>query len=181
MWKIKNEELEKLDQRDFINDDYIENKKYDYSYLLWLFFIKFSELEHEINISTVNLINERTHDIWYSIIESLSFSNKLEIFTKLSKKYISISGKDKTILEKLNYLIKNIKEISEFRNILAHANWISARKWWFIRVKIISDKEDWLVNFKYIKILPRNIKWKITKIDNILEKLYWINEKITWL
>ncbi len=181
MWKLSNEELERLEQYDFVNDEYMEDKKYDYAYLLGLFIIKFSNLEHELNISIANLINEHTHDMGYSIIEWLTFSNKLDIFTKLSKKYISILDKDKKVLEKFKDIVKNIKEISEYRNILAHVNWTSTKKWWFVRIKIISDKEDWFVSFKYIKVLPRNIKWKITKIDNILEKLYWINEKIIWL
>lgn len=180
MKKSNYEELEKLNQWDLIHEDYIETKIVDYSYYIWEFLIRFSELEHEINISIANLITERSHDKWYSIIEWLSFSSKLDMYNRLSKWYISISD-NKSISEKFKNIVKDIKKLSEFRNILAHSNWSSMKKWWFVRVKFYSDKEDWFVTFKYIKILPRNIKSKITKVENIIEKLYWINEKITGL
>ncbi len=181
MKNIEKENLKNLEQRDFTDNEYINDKKYNYAIYIWLFFIKFSELEHEINISIANLINEWSHDIGYSIIEWLDFEDKLEIYIKLSKKYISVSGKNIWLISKLKKLKTDIKKSWEFRNILAHSNWYDTIKWWYVRNKFLTNKNDWLVEIKYIKILPRNIKAEITKIDKILEKIYTLNENITWL
>ncbi len=176
--KNNEQEIEKLEQYDYIDDEYMSVKEDDYAYHIWLFFIRFSWLEHEINISLSDLIQDWSHEIGYSIIEWLFIGKKLDLYNRLAKKYISIIWKEQEKnLVKLKDIIKDIKDLYEFRNTLAHSYWLSMKKWGWVRVSFSSDKYG-VINVKSEKILPRNIKAKITQIKKTIEKFSLFNDKI---
>lgn len=160
------EEDEPLEQYDYSTNDYLYQVEEEYAHLIGLFLIRFSELEHELNISIAEVLNDRSHEAGFVVIENLNISNKIQLFYKFYLRHVSILGKEKHI-EKLDGIRKTFEEINTFRNKIVHANWQSLNKEGMVRTKITVDKQEGYVLFKKIQIFPKTIKYKIKAVEKL--------------
>jgi hypothetical protein len=89
----KDKNFEKLDQYDYLFEDYLITVEDKYAPLIGLFLINFSLLEHELNISIAGIFGDDYHETGYVVIEKLTFRNKIELFYKMYVRYESFSDK----------------------------------------------------------------------------------------
>ena len=169
---IKNKQeiiKEDLEQEDYYEEEYIEKASEKYSKLIGEFIIKFSGLEHEMNVAIAEAFFDDDHDTGYTVIEKLSFFDKVDLFYKmyLKRAYHNDEGN----ISKLKKIKTKFEEINAFRNKVVHANWSTLTKEGFVRTKITVDNADGIVKFIKVKILPKNIREFIKKIDSLINQL----------
>jgi hypothetical protein len=169
-----------LDQYDYFDSDYFNTALVKYGDLIGMFLMHFSSLEHELNIAVAEIINDRTHEIGYSIIEGLTIRNKIELFYRMHNKYAGVAEanekKTAMVKEKLKAVRSSLNIINDFRNIIAHANWETIQKGGRVRVKFASDKESGMITFKNVVIKPKDIREKIKEIEKLKTKIYFYKD-----
>jgi hypothetical protein len=74
---------EELDQYDHGDDQYIQKKIDEYSFLIGSFLISFSQLEHELNLAIAETFADDLVEYGYMIIEDFTFANKIRFFYKI--------------------------------------------------------------------------------------------------
>ena len=135
----------------------IERVQEKYAKSIGMLIISFSSLEDTVDRDLATAINDRAYEPGYRIIKYLEFRDKINLlkddysaFIKYcftGKKRIKFIGELKTIYSKL-------VELSEFRNKIAHANWLSLDKAGFVRYKSIENKVDIGMSFEKVKLTP---------------------------
>lgn len=172
MTKTKSVKYEELEQYDGIDTEIMENLSRKYAFLVGKFLLNFSYLEHSLDIEIAELINNRTHDQGYLVIKNLTYSQKVDLLSSLSKPMVFYSDKNKRKKkERLEYVNKNLKNIGKLRNNIAHANWFSLDEDGYVRVKIKPDTESGLVKFERVKISEDTIKNGIKDMEKLMKKL----------
>lgn len=160
----------RLDQYDYFDEEYIESVKEEYACYIGLFLINFSSLEHDLNVRIAEIVNERSHDLGYYVIEKLTLKNKIDLFCKLRhRKYTSTFGDN--LKNKLKLIENKLNEINSFRNIIVHANWPSLTKDKYVRSKIMVDNEEAEIKFKTVKFTPLLIKQKIKEMHSVQNEI----------
>src|SRR3990172_10649415 len=120
-----------MQQYDFIGNDNIERLQKKYYSQIGKFITSFSALEHSLNIATSQIINDRSHEVGYTIIESLTFYNKIQLFHKM---YSGLEAHtNKRNKKMLNSIKEKLKGINTFRNNIVHANWLTITKSNYVR------------------------------------------------
>lgn len=168
---MKNEEItfDELDQCDYLCEEYIDKVEDKYGLLIGLFLIRFSLLEHELNVAIASSIHDDAHELGYVIIEKLTMSNKIELFYKMHVRLET--EKDEKNKGRLDKIKKQSEELNNFRNCIVHANWMSLTREGFVRSRIIVDNQSGYVKFKKIKIVPKMIKKNIREIDKLISNI----------
>jgi len=168
--KSKSEYIEHLKQMDFEYGDYIEKVERKYAPLIGKFLIAFSELEHNLNLAIAGYFADDLHEIGYTIIENLKFSQKIDLFYKL---YIreEIMIRNRKTKSVLNTIKRKLESINNFRNKIVHANWVSLKKDKTVRTKIIVNKTGEGVKFKRVKISPKSIEKRIKETKDLVERI----------
>ena len=168
--------IEELEQFDYLDNEYLERVIGAYSRLIGLFLIKFSYLEHEINLAIADIIQDRAHNSGYIVIERLTVANKIDLFYRLYLQLAAFAGKkDK---ERLLKIKKQLEDMNTFRNNVVHANWQSLTKKRFVRTKIMTDSDEGRIQFKNIKMDTALIRSKIYKIDPLINRVDTFKEKV---
>ncbi|MCX6822852.1 MAG: hypothetical protein NTX91_02545 [candidate division SR1 bacterium] len=166
---------EELDQYDYINNEDYPDAVKKYSEVLGKFFMEFSLLEHELNTSIAEIINDASHDIGYQVMEQMKMGNKIDLFYRLYNSMLSYSNEIKSKKIKRKERLNNIKSslgiINDFRNQLAHANRQTIQKNGLVRTRFSSDKISGQIKLKNIQIKPNDIRIKINEINKIANKL----------
>jgi hypothetical protein len=162
--------FEELIGEDFYYEDYIEKVKNKYATLIGKFLIEFSYLEHTLNLSIAWSFADDLHEIGYTIIENLKFSQKIDLFYKLYVRE-EVMIRNKKTKPVLNKIIQELEEINSFRNNIVHANWESLKEDCTVRTKIIVDREGEGVKFKRVKMTPELIREKLNEIDDLIEEI----------
>lgn len=169
------EEIETLEQYDYVEDDYFDHAMQTYGEALGKFLMKFSTLEHELNIAISDILSQRAHDIGYMIMERMRMIDKIELFYRL---YNSLECfNEKKGKQGLSEIKKAFISMSEFRNYLAHANWQTIKKNGAVRIKFMTDKDSGYIKFRNIIIKPKEIRAKTKEIDKIINKLLNYTER----
>ena len=106
--KIKYEELE---QYDGLDTEVMGNLGRKYAFLIGKFLLSFSYLEHLLDIEIASVINERTHEIGYTVIKNLSYSQKIELLNSLIKPAIFYSNRGKKKKkERLDFVVTGLMD-----------------------------------------------------------------------
>lgn len=176
MNNTKDEQLEDLDQWDYPNSEITEELENKYAYLLGKFMLHFNTLEHELDTEIADLINNRSHDQGYIIIKNLRYNDKIELLSDLCRPMIFFNRQKKRNTNRLNFIVKWLKEIGNMRNNIAHAYWFTLNEEGYVRIKIVTDKGSWGVKFKNKLITPKIIKTHINRIQKVIDKLSGIWE-----
>lgn len=162
----RKQRFDNLDQYDFLLEEYIHKAKKKYAPLIGLFLIEFSSLEHSLNLSVAMGINARTHTLGYSVIESLTTNQRIELFTKL---YLALAKRhaDTQVFIDFKSIRKRLKEMNQLRNIICHANWFSLDENGYVRSKISTDGEDGSVRFRNDQVLPHTLNAAVKECKNL--------------
>jgi hypothetical protein len=167
---------DELDQYDYTDGEYLEKVIDKYSPLIGMFLISFSELESQLNGIVAEIIQERSHDMGFVILEKITMNNKIDLFYKLFLRFSFMKKPDfKTKLLKIR---NELDTLNRFRNGLVHANWASLGKDGYVRTKIVIDSEAGYVKFEKIEVLPKTIRHKIKELNIMMDRLFDFNEKL---
>src|SRR5258708_10957344 len=88
--KSVNDEPEMLEQHDYSTDDYIYEVENKYSPLVGMFLIRFSTLEHSLNIAIAEIVHSGTHELGMVVVENLTTRNKIELYYKLYIRLVTV-------------------------------------------------------------------------------------------
>ena len=161
--------FETLEQYDFVDDEYLEKVKGKYASIIGLFLMRFSGLEHSLNLAIAEIINSRAHDPGYAVVERLTIDNKIELFYKMYLHLVSNTNKKKLLL--LKSLRDKLKASNKFRNVLVHANWLSLKKDGYVRSKITTDNEEGYIKFQISKVTTNIIKMETKNLISLVDSL----------
>ena len=153
----------------------MKKNRVKYANAIGNFIISFSEIEEGVNNVLSSLINERSHYPGYRIIKYLNFRTKINLLKDEWVSYVKIASKEekkKELLEEIEIIYNKLREISEFRNKVAHANWVTLDKGGFVTCKIKEDKNEFgMLQFEKIKITPGIILKFLRQMSAISSKL----------
>lgn len=172
--------FEDLEQHDYAWDsDLMEIKEKQYAECIGRFLIWFSNLEHVLDIEIANLISSHSHDEGYVVTKELEMRQKIEIFYNLALPRVLYSEKrrDKKI-ERLNFIKKQLENLSELRNKVAHAKWNTLDKDKFIRVDTKTNKVNGFIKFRKFKITPAIIRRGTRDVESLTDKLFGFTDYI---
>lgn len=165
----KQKKREDLEQYDYIDDEWIGEASPDYIEAIGLFLIQFSSLEHAVNTSVADQINDRAHEPGYQVVELLSTRSKIDLLDRMVS--LMLACIDASKLTTFKRLTKKLREINSFRNKLIHANWMSLSKDGTVRTRITINNEEGYVQFERTEISPDIIHTKIKEMENLEEEL----------
>lgn len=168
-------DYETLGQYDYYDEEHLEKVVEKYSFLIGLFVVKFSSLEHEIDVAISEFFGDDYHETGYVIIENLSISNKIDLLYKIYARLESFNEKKHKQL--LDQIKNRLAAINTFRNFIVHANWETLTKEGFVRVKIMVDNQEGFVKLKKIQITPKIIRDNIKEISKLLDAICNYREK----
>ncbi|MFA6417077.1 MAG: hypothetical protein WCW61_02690 [Patescibacteria group bacterium] len=174
-----NKSVDKLEQYDYLVDDNqleITEIKKTFGNLMGSFLINFSFFEHDLNIAIAEFISQRSHDMGYLIIEGLTMYNKIDLFIKMYSQLEAQARENKSKKE-LHNIIISMREINQFRNNIAHANWQSMTRDGFVRIKIVVDNNDGYIKFKKIKLTTKMFKEKNIQVNSLINAMFEYTEK----
>jgi hypothetical protein len=168
-------DYEALGQYDYYDEEHLEKVIEKYSFLIGLFVVKFSSLEHEIDVAIAEFFGDDYYETGYVIIENLSISNKIDLLYKIYARLESFNEKKHKQL--LDQIKNRLAAINTFRNFIVHANWETLTKEGFVRVKIMVDNQEGFVKLKKIQITPKIIRDNIKEISKLLDAIFNYREK----
>ena len=165
-----NKRVEQLDQYDYQVENYIEKRQTRYALAIGQFLINFSCLEHELGRGIAEIINERSHGAGYQVIRGLRFIAKVELFKDM---YTSMILPIKPVFRgELSSIVKDLGALNKFRNQVAHSDWSTLTKDYYVRTSIITDDTDGYVKFQLVKMTPTLIKRYAKKVESVYNKLW---------
>ena len=71
---------------------------------------------------------------------------------------------------RLKDIKKRIISAAEIRNIIAHANWMTATKDHYVRTDIMSDSDAGHIKFKYYKLSPKILRDLDAKLSKLVSE-----------
>lgn len=163
-----------LEQYDLVCDDYIDKVASKYAPKIGKIFIQFSDLEHTLDITIIERLFDRSHDLGYLVIEGSSLNNKIELFRKLFSQYIKQIKPNRT--KKFLNMVKRLHEARLFRNHIAHANWRTLDNSGYVRTKVSEKAEE--IIFKKVRITPSALDAWLRRIERLNELLYEFTTEI---
>lgn len=155
-----------LEQYDYYDNDNMQSKWSHYDKRIGSLLIAFSELEQTLDKALAFIISEHSDDTGFVIIMDLKFRQKIELFNRLCKAYLTMC-EDRKDIAKLKRFVGDFISAGEIRNIVAHARWMSLDENGFVRSKTGID-EDAYVRFKYYKLTPKvlySVERRINKLN----------------
>jgi len=175
-------EKEILDQygRPFGDEDFL--KKRGYPQAIGNFLISFSHLETSLDHLIITMISDRSDEPGYRVVKYLNFRNKIKLAKEEYWQAINFISQ-KRLKEKnkkqFEIIFKKLTELSEFRNKIAHANWMTLDERGYVRVKVGENSGQGGVQFENIKMAPI-LLYKFTRqahavadrIDSFQEKVF---------
>lgn len=173
---------EKLDQYDFPwdKDEVIFAKEEEYAKEIGGFLIAFSNLESAVNVLIADGISDRSHDLGYKIVKHLKYRNKIELAKELYIPVINsipVEKIRKKSAQEFERIFTKLVDLGEFRNKVAHANWMSLNKSGYVRTTITSAK-DGSIKFKKVIITPKNLSCLGTECYSIATHVYHLSERL---
>ena len=127
--------------------------------------IRFSSLEHTLDLCIADGFNRGTHQLGYLIIEGMSLNSKIELFRKIfpgNRFVVRLRFTPET-------LVKRLHAVRVFRNYLAHANWNTLQNTGYVRTKV--GEKDSEIIFRKVRITPKVIKAWIQRVNELEERL----------
>jgi hypothetical protein len=163
--KVKSESLE---QYDLVYGDDIDKVARRYEARIGRLFIRFSELEHNLDIAIAERLSDRSHELGYMVLEGYSFNNKIELFRRLLHSYTKLLLPSR--MKKFQSIVKKLHEARIFRNYVAHANWRTLERSGYVRTRV-NEKEGEIV-FKKVRVTPSVLDAWYRRIERLDELLY---------
>lgn len=171
-----NKKIEELEQCDATDDEFLQKVNDKFSKLVGEFIIEFSYLEHEIGVRIAEYIHDDLYETGYMMTEKLTLGNKIEVYYNCYIRLDSFAKKRKLIQLKL--LKDSLLRLNSFRNVIAHADWQTLDKDYFVRTKILVDEADGYVKNIKVQVTPKIIREHIRLIGMTLNKMQKFSESI---
>lgn len=159
----------------------IEDQRAKYAASIGNFIISFSELEDSVDNDLATAINDRMHEPGYRIIKYLGFRNKIDLLNDDYSAFIKILESEfakKRLLAELKVIYNKLYELSEFRNKVAHANWLSLDTSGFVKTKIVESKDDIGIQLEKVKMTPSVLVKFRKQNESLANKIYLFREKV---
>lgn len=156
-----------LEQYDHVLGEYIDKVKSKYAPRIGLFLIRFSSLEHTLDICIADRLLDRSHQFGYIVIEGMLLNGKIELFRKLFQAFVH--DLHPKYSSSLRVLVTRLHAVRVFRNYVAHANWNTLEHTGYVRTKI--DESDGEVIFKKVRITPKVINAWIRRVVELERRL----------
>jgi hypothetical protein len=163
--KVKSESLE---QYDLVYGDYIDKVARRYEARIGRLLIRFSEVEHTLDIAIAERISDRSHELGYMVLDGLNLNNKIELFRKLLHSYTQLLQPSR--LKTFQSIVKKLHEARVFRNYVAHANWRTLERSGYVRTRV-TEKEGAIL-FKKVRITPSVLEAWCRRIERLDALLY---------
>jgi hypothetical protein len=176
-----------LEQYDFIDDEIIYRQKDKYAQSIGTFILTFSGLENALDRLIIESVSPRSNDLGFRIVRYLEFIDKIKLAKDQYEEGVRFlndkkkRGKNERLLK---IITQKLIEISEFRNKVAHANWMTLDKSGFVRVDNKENKDSGGIVFKMVKMTP-SVICKFTRqadaVESLIEKFQEsLNEDFNW-
>jgi hypothetical protein len=162
-----------VEQFDYVDGGYIEKVKAKYAPRIGLFLIRFSSLEHALDIHLAERLSDRAHHFGYVLIEGMRLDSKIKLFRKLFLGFVKATNPK--FAANVETIVKRLHAARTFRNYVAHANWNSLQNNGYVRTKI--DASDGEVVFKRVRISPKVINAWTRRVIALEKKLDEFVEK----
>jgi hypothetical protein len=134
-----------------------------------------------LDVDFAKSIHDSSYESGYRIIKYLSFRDKVNLLHDdyvAFIKYCCTGNKQIKLLEEINVIFSKLKELSEFRNKIAHANWYSLNKNGFVICRAIENKGEAGMLLEKVKMTP-GVLMKFTRQNySVSNNLGEIREKI---
>lgn len=159
----------------------IEDQHAKYATAIGSFVISFAELEHSLDDELATAINERTHEPGYRIIKYLSFRDKINLLNDHYSAYIKFFELKLTrvrLQNELKVIHNKLCELSEFRNKVAHADWVSLDTLGFVRTKIVENRDDVGMQLEKVKMTPSVLVKFRKQNESLSSRLALFREKV---
>jgi hypothetical protein len=163
--KVKSESL---DQYDLVDGGYIDKVARRYEARIGRLLIRFSELEHNLDIAIADRLSDRSHELGYLVLEGYSLHNKIELFRKLLHPHVQLLLPSR--MNKFQSIVRKLHEARIVRNYVAHANWRTLERSGYVRTRV-GEKEGDIV-FKKVRITPSVLEAWYRRIDRLDGLLY---------
>lgn len=135
--------------------------------------VAFSELDHELDLSISEFINERADQLGITVVKSLEFAQKVELYRDLALSVVIYFDPD--MGHRLKSLRKGLMYMAELRNVVAHAKWISVTRDGYVRSQVRINKESgWPEHkcYKLNKVVLKRMAKNISNHREILRSLH---------
>lgn len=99
----------------------------------------FNAIESSLDSKLCELISEQSDHIGMHVIHRRAFSDKVDLYKRFGKSYLSISEKDSSAFDAL---IPRLVEAGELRNLVVHAEWDGAFPDGYMLCKVKHDKGE---------------------------------------
>jgi hypothetical protein len=132
----------------------------------------FNSLENELNEHLVDYINDEIEDIGWIVICELDFSSKLKLWKRILSYILSTEENIKLktdLTNKMLSLHKDIINMMEIRNKIAHADWDNMSEKFFVKVDTKLEKDG--IRHKYLTINEEEFEKIISEFENVEERL----------
>ncbi len=165
-----------LDQYDYYDDEFMLKNFHKYDKRIGSLLIEFGELEHLLDSAIAFIISDRSDDSGLRITMDMTYRQKVELYNRLCKIYLNVSGHSRKI-PKLKMYIKSLASAGEVRNLVAHAKWMSLDGDGFVRTKASMDDEAY-IEFKYYRLTPIVLYNQERRMSKIANDFYSFLEQI---
>jgi hypothetical protein len=162
--KVKSELLE---QYDFAYGDYIDKVARRYEARIGRFFIRFSELEHTLDIAIAEWLSDRSHELGYLVLEGYSLNNKIQLFRRLLHSHTKLLRPSR--MKTFQSIVKKLDEARIFRNYVAHANWQTLERSGYVRTRV-AEKEGVIV-FRKVRVTPSVLDAWYRRLERLDESI----------
>lgn len=156
-----------VEQYDHVLGEYINKVKSKYAPRIGLFLIRFSSLEHTLDILLADRLLDRSHQFGYIVIEGMLLNGKIELFRKLFEAFVRHVNPKYSA--RLGVLVTRLHAVRVFRNYVAHANWNTLEPTGYVRTKI--GESDGEVIFKKVRMTPKVINAWIRRVVELERQL----------
>jgi hypothetical protein len=154
-----------LEQYDNPYGEAMDKHESDYSVAIGRFLISFSYLENALDSLVSQAIHSGTDEAGYRVIKYLNYRNKVNLALDIYRQVLSFITKKRLKelnTKRLEIVTAKLIELGEFRNKIAHANWMTVDRRGYVRVKMLEDHNKGRLMFEKIKMTP-NIIYKFTR------------------
>jgi hypothetical protein len=137
-----------------------------------MFLVRFSALEHTLDIAVADLLSDRVHSLGYLVLEGMQLNNKLRLFRRLYQMHLNHFYPKRS--KRLSSLMKKLDACRIFRNAAVHANWTTLDPSGYVRTKVSED--DGEVIFKKVKITPHIIRAWTKRVGGIEHSVFTFSQ-----
>jgi hypothetical protein len=173
-------DFSQTNEKKFIDKTSFQKKEQEYSLAIGNVIFSFAYLEDIVDASIAEIINDSDEEFGYRVIKYLSFRDKVSLWKDLYSGVIKEFPEDMgaPLLSEFDHLFQIFIKLSEFRNVVAHANWSTIDEKGFVTCRVIESKYDGGLRFERKSMTTQILSDVASENYSICEKLQVFKEKV---